>query len=181
MYGETGRAAVLLESSLTRSVDLGFPDSLNINSSPKEVSGYQDALLELLELLIPANAEKSTEMSKRVLLKQLLRMCELKIVKYRCTPYTQYTWPLRFTAQCPRSHSSSFLSFHDTCFAPTQLPISSFRIWLTLSLAIRSSCWRPEWIAIEGKLHSTSLAQARSQGPIATNRTRSSTNSTNGS
>ena len=79
MYGETGRAAVLLESSLMH-VDLGIPDSLNINSSPKEVSGYQDALLELLELLKPANAEKSTEMSKRVLLKQLLRMCELKRV-----------------------------------------------------------------------------------------------------
>ena len=98
--------------------------------------------------------------------------------------YTVYTVYMATQIHCTVStqrHSSSFLSFHNTCFAPTQLPISSFRIWLTLSLAIRSSCWRPEWIAIEGKLHSTSLAQARSQGPIATNRTRSSTNSTNGS
>lgn len=46
-------------------VDLGIPDSLNINSSPEEVSGYQDALLELLELLIPA--VQTTEMSTKVL------------------------------------------------------------------------------------------------------------------
>lgn len=47
-------------------VDLGIPDSLNINSSPEEVSGYQDALLELLELLIPANGSNHRDVNKSV-------------------------------------------------------------------------------------------------------------------